>query len=218
MKHAVAGVLVWVVALPAATAVASAQQRTTMVAVSPSEAETPPPPPPPARWSMALGVGSGGITGTDTEDFSQGVSWSLQLAYRLSRTLRLQLDGEYTGFARFDADPTKSQQQSSLTLGVRWAPFESDDRLRSPRIDLSNVYVKGGLGVGHLIRTPYDTLSPFRVEHGKSGGAVTAGIGWAPIQGAGYTLGLEATDSMVVFKDEVRHNFGLNFVVNVDLF
>ncbi|MCP4448323.1 MAG: porin family protein [Myxococcales bacterium] len=172
----------------------------------------------PAKWSLGLGFGTGAITGSGDEEFSQGVSSSLQLGYRLSSRLRLQLDGEYTSFARFKLDPTKAQQQSAVTLGARWAPFEPDERPMFSHVNLAGVYLKGGLGVGHLIRTPYDTINPFSVDQGKWGGAVTAGLGWTPLRGPGYELGIEASDSVVLFKDEVRHNFGLNLMVNVDLF
>ena len=197
-----------------ASITAHAEDKNTAASVAASEEAEPAP----ATWSLGFGVGSGAITGTDNEAFSQGVSSSLQLGYRLNHKLRLQLNGDYTSFTRFQLDPTKSQQQSALTLGLRWAPFEPVSRPNRPHIDLSSIYLKGGLGVGRLVRTPYDTFNPFRDDQVKWGGAVTAGLGWAPIRGPGYSFGIEASDSVVIYKDEVRHNFGVNLMANIDLF
>lgn len=206
--------LMFSIALAANMSIAQADNDTASASISESE----PMATLPARWSLGLGVGNGAISGTGRERFSQGVSSSLQLGYRLSTKLRLQFNGDRTSFARFELDPTQAQQQSAVTLGARWAPFESSERPTFPHVDPTSLYLRGGLGVGHLTRSPYDTLNPFRTDQRKWGGAVTAGLGWTPLRGPGYEFGIEASDSMVLFKDEARHNFGLNLMVNIDLF
>jgi hypothetical protein len=175
-------------------------------------------PEPLPRMHFGFGIGGGGISGTDDEELSQGVSWTLQLGYRVAPGLHLLFNGDYTTFARYSPDPDLSQQQSAITLGVRWAPLES--LLRDPRlltIDLSNFYLKAGLGAAHLIRQPYGSFNPIKIDQGSWGPAATAGIGWGVLRGESVAFGLEASDSVGLYDDGVRHSFGVNLMMNVSL-
>lgn len=169
---------------------------------------------PPDRWLIALGYGGGGLT--DKNDrLSQGMATSLHLGYRLSPSLHLVLAADTASFAR-SADLNFSQQQSSLTLGLRWAPWERP--VAGPSIDFTNFYVRGGLGVGHVIESRYDTLSPLAIRQGDWGLAATGALGWAPLRGAGWSLGLEVADSAVAYgANDVRHNFGALMLLTVRL-
>ncbi len=165
---------------------------------------------PASRMHMGLGVGGGGLTGTDTESSSSGLSWTIQLGYRVSPHLHVLLNGDYTSFTRYTLDRDYTQQQAAMTLGVRWAPFESPVTRRTS--DLANVYLKAGLGVGHLIRQKYGSF--FSVEQGKWGPAATAGIGLGLSRSEQFGLAIEASDSLVLYGDALRHNFGFNLLVH----
>lgn len=171
--------------------------------------------PPPGPVFLSLGVGTGGISGSDDEAFSQGISWSLQIGHRYRPQLAFVLSGEFTGFARYEMDPALSQQHSAITLGARLTPFGERRPLRELQIDPAQLWVRAGLGVGHFVRVPYSRL--FDPDQGPTGPAATVGIGWAPIIGRAWALGFEATDSAAVYGDGVRHSFGINFLASLDL-
>ncbi len=155
------------------------------------------------RFHFAVGVGAGGLTGTEMESYSSGVAWTIQLGYRLSPRLHALLSGDYTSFARYSLDNDQSQQQSALTLGVRWEPWEK-------------LYLKAGLGVGHLIRQDYGTF--FAVDQGAWGPAATVGFGWGLFESEHFGLSVELADSAVLYHgDTLRQNLGLNLVVHATL-
>jgi hypothetical protein len=171
------------------------------------------------RMLGALGLGGGGLSGAGEEDFSQGVSSTIQLGYRISPHLHVLFNGDYTAFTRYSLDPELSQQQSAITLGVRWAPLEYPVASSSvPVLDLTNLYLKGGIGAAHLIRQPYGSFNPLGVTQGSWGGAATAGIGWGVLRGGNFTLGLEASDSLAVYRSGPRHNFGMNMLIQFGWF
>jgi hypothetical protein len=163
-------------------------------------------------------VGVGGISGTDDEDLSQGMAFTIGVGLRVSPHLHLMLNSDYTSFARYQPDPDLSQQQSSLTLGARWAPldFAVDDGIAV--IDLTNVYLRGGLGVAHLIRIPFGSFNLFRVEQGTWGGAVTGAVGWTALRWQGGALGVEASDSLAIYGDGTRQNFGVTLFGQLERF
>lgn len=174
---------------------------------------------PTRRVTMGFGFGTGGLSGTESEDLSQGVAMAIHLGYRLRPQLRALVSGNYTMFARYQPDPDLMQQQSAITLGLRWAPFEFP--LQHPdamTADLTNIYLKAGLGVGHLIRQPYGSFNLFRTDQGSYGLAATAALGWNVIRGERFGFGLEASDSLVVYAHESRHNFGFGFMLEAELF
>lgn len=160
---------------------------------------------PAPRMYFAFGLGGGGLTGTDREDFSQGVSWTLQVGYRVAPRVHLLLNGDYTMFTRYQLDADQSQQQSAVTLGARWAPFA--------RVPL---YGKAGLGAGHLIRQPYGSFDPTEVSNGRWGPAATAGLGYAMSRIGQAHLGIEASNSAVLYDGGLRHNFGVNLLCHID--
>lgn len=168
---------------------------------------------PAPRLHLGLGVGGGGLTGTEAESFSSGLSWTVQIGYRLRSHLHLLLNGDYTSFTRYTLDRDYSQQQSAVTLGVRWAPFE--EPVTSSASDFTNVYVKAGVGVGHLIRQRYGSL--FSVEQGAWGPAATVGLGWGLSRSEHFGLAIEASDSLVIYDEATRHNFGINLLVHAAL-
>jgi caspase domain-containing protein len=169
------------------------------------------------RMMLTFGIGNGVISGTDSEDASQGISWTLSIGFRVRPHLHVLFNGDYTTSARYQPDPDLSQQQSALTLGVRWAPLEFPTPERTLCINLTNFYLKAGLGVGHIIRQPYGSLNPLETEQGRWGGAATGGIGWGVLSGAKVGFSVEATDSLVLYSDEARHNFSVNGVFSVQL-
>jgi hypothetical protein len=155
-----------------------------------------------ATLYAALGFGGGALTGTDREGFSSGVSWTLQLGHRVAPNLHLLFNGDFTSNTRYTLDPDYSQQQSAVTLGVRWAPLKYG-------------YVKAGLGVAHLIRQRYDSF--WSIEQGAWGGALNAGVGIDLFRGESFGMAVEASDSLAIYGSGVRHNLGLNLVFSANL-
>ncbi len=163
---------------------------------------------------VAVGAGGGGLTGTDTESFSSGMSWTVQLGYRVAPHLHALFNGDYTSFTRYSLDHDFSQQQAALTLGVRWAPFEEPVSTRGS--DFTNLYLKAALGAGHLIRQRYGEF--FSVDQGAWGPAATLGVGWGVTRSEHFGLAVEASDSVVLYDgDTLRHNVGFNLVVHAAL-
>ena len=168
---------------------------------------------PPARY-VAIGIGGGGLTAAAGEPFSQGVSWTLQAGYRIAPGMHLLFNGDYTSFARYQADPDFSQQQSAVTLGARWAPFDAPPS-GALTLDLTGFYLKGGIGVAHRFLAPYGSLRPFSGEGRRWGGAVTAGLGWNALRSDTVGFGLELSDSLAIYSDHTRHNVGFNLVMSM---
>jgi len=173
---------------------------------------------PTKRVYLGLGLGGGGISGTDDEAFSQGMSWTIQLGYKLRPQLHLLFNGDYTSFTRYELDPDYSQQQSAITLGVRWAPFEHPPIPGATMLDLTNFHLKAGVGVGHLIRQPFGSFNPLKITQGTWGGAATFGVGWNLIRTESLGFGLEASDSLAIYGDGTRHSFGVNLLFQAALF
>lgn len=154
----------------------------------------------PARAYLALGIGGGMLTGTEMEPSSSGVSWTIQLGYRVARPLHLLMSGDFISFTRYAPDPSRSQQQGALTLGILWTP-------RQP------VYVKAGLGVAHLIQQDYGSL--WSVDQGAWGGAITAGLGVSIYQDESFGLAVEAADSFAIYGGSTRHELGFNLLARI---
>ncbi len=155
---------------------------------------------PEARQYYALGFGGGALTGTDREAFSSGMSWTIQVGYRVAPTLHLLFNGDFTSNARYSPDPDYSQQQSAVTVGVRWSPVRFG-------------YLKAGVGTAHIIRQHYDSF--WSIDQGAWGGAVTAGIGTTVARGETFGIGIETSDSMAIYGDGLRHNVGFNLLLQV---
>lgn len=171
--------------------------------------------PAPTGLTLGIGVGAGGLGAAGKEPFSQAAGFSLQLGYELSPELELLFDGQYATFARYRPDPSLSQQQAALTLGVRWWPLSGGERPRRIALDPERVALKLGAGVGHLIQVPYGSLNPFEVEQGPWGPAVTVGAGWYPVRGPGFEVGLEASHSTVHYDGDDRSHFVGGFMLRI---
>jgi hypothetical protein len=78
-------------------------------------------------------------------------------------------------------------------LVVLWAPFE-------------RAYVKAGLGDAHIARQKYDSIwsteQGVRRSHRRSRREHRSARGTA--------VGIEASDSLAIYRGGTRHNFGLN--------
>jgi hypothetical protein len=165
---------------------------------------------------MKLGFGAGGLEG-DHEETSQGAAATLQLGWLLTPKLALLLGGEFTAFARDAAHPALALQQSALTLGVQWMPFAKPLLTAGAHFDPTNLYLRAGVGAGHLIRQPYSSFNPFDSEQGAWGPAATVGVGWSPLRGRDWSLGIEATDSFVVYGGDLHQNFGVMLVAQFNM-
>lgn len=152
---------------------------------------------------FALGLGGGGLGGTDREDFSQGFAYMFQVGQRVTPSVHLLLSGDYVAFTRYSPDPDQAQQQGAVTLGARWAPF-------------ARVYGKAGLGVGHLIRQSYDGFNPFDQTSGRWGPAATAGLGWIMSDFGQAQLAVEVADSIALYDGTARNSYGVNLVLQFE--
>jgi len=168
------------------------------------------------RTFVALGFGPGGLSGGGDDDWSQGVATSMQIGYRLWPRIHLLYDNEITAQARYAADPDVSQQQSAFTVGVRMLPFGERWPACGASVDVARLYVKAGIGVGHIIRVPDGSFDLFDIDQGSWGPAATGGVGFTPLVGRGGSLGLELSASAVFHDDGTRNNVGLNLVASLD--
>lgn len=81
-----------------------------------------------------------------------------------------------------------------------------------------HLYVRAGLGLGHAIRLPYEiSFDPGDVEQGAWGPAATLCLGWMPLKARGGSLGVEVSDSVVVYQTGRRHNWAANLTVQLDV-
>ena len=173
--------------------------------------------PPAPRKSISLGYGNGAIGKTEGEPSSKGASTTLQLGRTLTDKLELVFEGEYVGYARYARDATYSQQLGTATLGLRWAPFAVPaPGVATTQLRLAAIHLKAGVGVAHLIRTPYDEWVG-GVQQGKWGVAATASIGWMPIQFGNSSLGFEVT-GMAMIRDNARYGIASNLLLRTELF
>ena len=169
------------------------------------------------RTSISLGFGNGAVGETDGEPSSRGASTTLQLGKSLTDKLELVFEGEYVGFARYARDATYSQQLGTVTLGLRWAPFAAPaSSIGAVQYNLAAVHLKAGVGVPHLVRTPYDEWVG-GVQQGKWGVAATASVGWMPMQFGNSSLGIEVT-GMAMIRDSARYGIASNLLLRTELF
>jgi hypothetical protein len=148
---------------------------------------------------LAIGVGGGALTGTDREEFSSGVSWTIQLGHRVAPKVHILMNMDATSYTRYSLDSDYSQQQAAITFGALWSPSK-------------RAYVKGGIGTAHLVRQEYGSF--WSIDQGPWGGAVMAGLGYELFGGDTISAALEIADSLAIYGDGIRHNFGMNLVVS----
>lgn len=169
-----------------------------------------------AGLSLALGWGGGALPENDDDMFSSGISYVLQAGLRLEPSLWLVVDNRVLSGARNEDDPARSRGQGAFTSGLKWAPFgvagEDDQKWV---LDLRRFSVMAGGGLG--IRSSSSRDRFFSPPDNDYGVAATGGVGWMPIGGRGWSLGLELTDSMVWAGGESRQHVVSDLLLTVQL-
>ena len=169
-----------------------------------------------AGLSLALGWGGGALPENDDDMFSSGVSYVLQAGLRLQPSLWLVFDNRVLSGARHDDDPARSRGQGAFTSGLKWAPFgvAGEDEQKWV-IDLRRFSIMAGFGLGVRSSSSRDRF--FSPPDNDYGVATTAGAGWMPIGGRGWSLGLELTDSLVRAGGEVRQHIVSDLLLTVQM-
>jgi hypothetical protein len=167
-----------------------------MLAAAPARADdaskAPAPEPPRSGFSLALGWGGGALPGTEEDMFRH-----------------------LTG-ATDPSDSNRSVAQGAFTSGVRWAPFGVAGGERSlAALDLRRFWIMGGAGLGMRGSSPRDRF--FARGDMDYGLAATGGVGWIPLGGRGWSLGLELTDSVVRAAGETRQHVVTDILLTVEL-
>lgn len=169
-----------------------------------------------AGLSLALGWGGGALPENDDDMFSSGISYVLQAGFQLEPSVWLVFDNRVLAGARNEDDPARSRGQGAFTSGLKWAPFgvagEDDQKWV---IDLRRFSVMAGAGLG--IRTSSSRDRFFSPPDNDYGVAATGGVGWMPIGGRGWSLGLELTDSLVWAGGESRQHVVSDLLLTVQL-
>jgi hypothetical protein len=191
-----------------------------MLAAAPARADdaskAPAPEPPRSGFSLALGWGGGALPGTEEDMFRTGSSYVMQAGFRLSSSLWLVFDNRHLTGATDPSDSNRSVAQGAFTSGVRWAPFGVAGGERSlAALDLRRFWIMGGAGLGMRGSSPRDRF--FARGDMDYGLAATGGVGWIPLGGRGWSLGLELTDSVVRAAGETRQHVVTDILLTVEL-
>lgn len=178
--------------------------------------KAPEPSPERAGLSLALGWGGGALPENDDDMFSSGVSYVLQAGFRLQPSLWLVFDNRVLSGARNEDNPARSRGQGAFTSGLKWAPFgvAGEDHQKWV-IDLRRFSVMAGGGLGVRSSSSRDRF--FSPPDNDYGVAATGGVGWMPIGGRGWSLGLELTDSLVWAGGEGRQHVVSDLLLTVQL-
>ena len=169
-----------------------------------------------AGLSLALGWGGGALPENDDDMFSSGISYVLQAGFRVQPSLWLVFDNRVLSGARNEDDPARSRGQGAFTSGLKWAPFgvAGEDEQKWV-LDPRRFSLMAGFGLGVRSSSSHDRF--FSPPDNDYGVAATAGAGWMPIGGRGWSLGLELTDSLVRAGGEVRQHIVSDLLLTVQL-
>jgi hypothetical protein len=169
-----------------------------------------------AGLSLALGWGGGALPENDDDMFSSGISYVLQAGLRLEPSLWLVFDNRVLAGARSDSDPARSRGQGAFTSGLKWAPYGvAGDDERKWVLDLRRFSLMAGAGLGVRSSSSHDRF--FSPPDNDYGLAATGGVGWMPVGGRGWSLGLELTDSLVRAGGESRQHVVSDLLLTVQL-
>jgi hypothetical protein len=158
--------------------------------------------------SFSFGVSR--LTGYATEDSATGLSGMLEIGLQISSHADLSVEAGFTTGLEFSPDPTMSQETSLLVASARWRPLSS--RVGSASgFDEAALYLKAGLGYSELFRK--STFDVRRIAHGF---VVAAALGWTPIRGRDWSLGLEIADKSILYHGNgLRHDVMLLMVTQL---
>jgi hypothetical protein len=166
--------------------------------------------------SLALGWGGGALPENKDDMFSSGISYVLQAGFRLTPSLWLVFDNRVLSGARNVDDPARSRGQGAFTSGLKWAPYGvAGDDDRTWVLDARRFSIMGGAGLGVRSISTHDRF--FSAPESDYGVAATGGVGWMPIGGRGWSLGLELTDSLVHAGGEGRQHVVMDLLLTVAL-
>ncbi len=167
---------------------------------------------------IALGWGFAGWNETADVETGGGPSVTLQLGQRLSPGLHLveELAIAYGGNELLD------ESRNAFLLGVRWTPFRLDRRSTSRTraslvvtpsraADWTAFHLKAT--VGALDRSLFRHATD--AQESKWAPAASAAIGWLPVQGADWALGLEYRYELARISDELQRGWSLSVLAQL---
>ena len=167
---------------------------------------------------VALGVGMEVLTRDASSDNVGGAM--LELGQAIHPRLRLVESIAGTSGV-IDRDmPIVRESHVAPTMGLRWIPFapEAADPATpfslSPHFDATAVHVEARVGIDVRQRSPYGAPD---VESSTGLAPVgVAALGYAPLQGRGYGVGVEVAEHISYFTDGYQRGLTIVIVGQLD--
>ncbi|HEV7554080.1 MAG TPA: hypothetical protein VGO00_01430 [Kofleriaceae bacterium] len=165
---------------------------------------------------IALGVGMEVLTRDASSDNLGG--GLLELGQAIHPRLRLVESIEGTSGV-IDRDmPIVRESHVAATMGLRWIPFapaaaEPTFSL-SPHIDATAIFVEARVGIDVRERSPYG--APDLESSTGLGPVGVAALGYEPVQGRGYGVGVELAEHVSYFTDGYQRGLTVEIVAQLD--
>lgn len=160
----------------------------------------------PLFWSF--GFGRGHLTGHGVAAGSDGVAFAFETGIRVTRRVDLVADVA-SADVPYSPDPLMTLTSMLVLVGARWSPFRAPPTVERRLYDVTSLHVQTGVGYSDLQRTSTETVA--------RGVAASAILGWLPIQGRDWSLGVEVADRVAFYNsgEGVRHNLFVFWVVQL---
>ena len=177
--------------------------------------------PDPPQTFLGISLGIAELGRLDNEPRGSGYVTTIEVGEHLYQRLYLVQTYLALNGSRYHADPTSDQDFSALLLGTKWCPFDASVDSPTPSrwvpyryLDMTAFSLKLSLGVEVRDRTS----SGFGNDHSTTALAsiATASLGWLPVRGAGFALGVEVEDSLAHFNEGFQNS--LIGLMTVELF
>lgn len=164
---------------------------------------------------IALGVGMEVLSRDASSDNIAG--GMVELGQAIHPQLRLVESAEGTSGV-IDRDmPIVRESHVAASMGLRWIPFPPDGRADpfslAPHFEAAAVYVEARLGVDVRERSPYGADVDSSTSVGPVGAAT---LGYAPLQGRGYGVGVEVGEHLSYFTDGYQRGLTIAIVGRLD--
>jgi hypothetical protein len=157
---------------------------------------------PPAFISFSAGRAR--LAGTGPTSPGRGLALATGAGKRLSP--RLDVLGDFgLSFVSDPSAPGRTQASLFLIASARYSPLRDDITRKQRGYDLSSFYLQSGIGYSELYREGLE--DPRELKTVGRGIAVSAVVGWLPMQGADWSLGIEFGDRLFYnLSGGLRHN------------
>jgi len=167
---------------------------------------------------IALGVGMEVLTRDASSNNIGGAS--LELGQAIHPRLRLveSVDGT-SGVIDRDM-PIVRESHVSATMGLRWIPFALDLEdpaapfSLAPHVEATAIYLEARVGIDVRQRSPYG--APDLDSSTALAPVGVAALGYAPLQGRGYGVGVELAEHISYFTDGYQRGLTIVIVGQLD--